>query len=96
VDVFWFLVSMVVLGAIAGALARWIVPGEDPMSIAMTIALGIVGSFVGGFLGWLIFGRDEDEGVLQVSGIFGSVIGAVIVLLIYNYFTGHKRQSTAL
>jgi uncharacterized membrane protein YeaQ/YmgE (transglycosylase-associated protein family) len=96
VDVFWFLVSMVILGALAGALARFIVPGEDPMSIAMTVALGIVGSFVGGFLGWLIFGNDLDEGALQPSGIFGSVIGAVVVLLIYNYFTGHKRTSSAL
>jgi uncharacterized membrane protein YeaQ/YmgE (transglycosylase-associated protein family) len=96
VDVFWFLVSMVILGLLAGALARWIIPGDDPMSIAMTAALGIVGSFVGGFLGWLIFGTDLDEGALQPSGIIGSVIGAVIVLLIYNYFTGHKRTSAAL
>jgi len=95
-DVFWFLVSMVILGAIAGALARWVVPGEDPMSIAMTVALGIVGSFVGGFLGWLIFGKDLSEGALQPSGIFGSVIGAVLVLLVYNLFLGNKRTSTAL
>lgn len=95
-DVFWFLVSMVILGLLAGALARWIIPGEDPMSLMMTAALGIVGSFVGGFLGWLIFGKDLDEGALQASGIIGSVVGAVIVLLIYNYFTGHKRTSAAL
>lgn len=88
-----FLISLLILGLVAGALARWIVPGEDPMSLGMTLILGLVGSFVGGFLGWVLFGKDLDEGALQVSGILGSVLGAVIVLLIYNYVEGHKRAS---
>jgi uncharacterized membrane protein YeaQ/YmgE (transglycosylase-associated protein family) len=88
-----FLISLLLLGLVAGALARWIVPGEDPMSIGWTIVLGLAGSFIGGFLGWLIFDTDLDEGALQASGIIGSVIGAVIVLLIYNYVEGHKRAS---
>ena len=49
----------------------------------MTIVLGIVGSFVGGFLGYLLFHKDSAEGFLQPSGIIGSVIGAVIVLVIW-------------
>jgi uncharacterized membrane protein YeaQ/YmgE (transglycosylase-associated protein family) len=49
----------------------------------MTIVLGIVGSFVGGFLGYLIFHKDAQDGFLQPSGLIGSVIGAVIVLLIW-------------
>jgi uncharacterized membrane protein YeaQ/YmgE (transglycosylase-associated protein family) len=53
------------------------------MSILATIALGIVGSFVGGFLGYLLFGKDASEGLLQPSGIIGSIIGAVIALVIY-------------
>ena len=77
------ILTVIVVGAIAGALARLIVPGRQNMSILATIVLGIVGSFVGGFLGYLLFGKDASEGLLQPSGIIGSIIGAVIALVIY-------------
>ena len=77
------ILTIIVVGAIAGALARLIVPGRQHMSILATIVLGIVGSFVGGFLGYLLFGKDASEGLLQPSGIIGSIIGAVIALVIY-------------
>jgi uncharacterized membrane protein YeaQ/YmgE (transglycosylase-associated protein family) len=75
-------VTVIVVGLIAGALARLLVPGRQSMSVGMTILLGIVGSFVGGFLGFLIFHKDAADGFLQPAGIIGAVIGAVIVLLI--------------
>jgi uncharacterized membrane protein YeaQ/YmgE (transglycosylase-associated protein family) len=77
------IVSILVIGLLAGALARLLVPGRQNISVVMTIVLGVVGSFVGGFLGYLIFGKDSAEGFLQPSGILGSVIGAVVVLLIW-------------
>ena len=77
-----FLLYLLIIGIVAGFLARLLVPGRDSMSIGATILLGIVGSFVGGFLGWVIFGTDLDDGALQASGIIGSVIGAVIALLV--------------
>lgn len=79
-----FIISMLVIGLVAGFLARAIVPGPDPMGIGATIVLGIVGSFVGGFLGALIFHKDADEGWLQPSGLIGAVIGSVIALLIWR------------
>ena len=82
-----FIVAMVIIGAIAGFVARLLVPGRDPMGIGATILLGVVGSFVGGFLGWALFGKDLSEGALQPSGIIGSIVGAVIALLIYNAVT---------
>ena len=79
-----FILTMIVVGLIAGALARLLVPGRDPMGIGATILLGIVGSFVGGFLADVLFRSDaEDLGVHPV-GILGSVIGAIICLLIYR------------
>lgn len=84
----WFILMLILVGLIAGFIARALVPGPDPMSVLGTIVLGIVGSFVGGFLGWLIFGHDFDEGAFQASGLFGSIIGAIIALLIYNAVTG--------
>lgn len=84
------IISLIVIGLIAGALARLLVPGRDPMGIGATILLGIVGSFVGGFIGYLLFHKDASSGAFQPSGIIGSVIGAVIVLLIYRHF-GSRR-----
>jgi uncharacterized membrane protein YeaQ/YmgE (transglycosylase-associated protein family) len=78
------ILSIIVVGLIAGALARLLVPGRQNISILATILLGIVGSFVGGFLGYLLFGRDSSNGFLQPAGLIGSVIGAVIVLLIWS------------
>jgi uncharacterized membrane protein YeaQ/YmgE (transglycosylase-associated protein family) len=88
-----FILSLLGMGLVAGALGRWLVPGEDPMSVLWTIGLGITGSYVGGFLGWLILDHDLDEGPLQISGYVGSVIGAVLVLLVYNYVQGHRASS---
>jgi uncharacterized membrane protein YeaQ/YmgE (transglycosylase-associated protein family) len=82
------IITLIVVGLIAGALARLLVPGKDPMGIGATIVLGIVGSFVGGFLGYLLFHHDKSQGALQPSGIIGSVIGAIIVLLVYRRFAG--------
>ena len=85
-----FLIYLLIIGVVAGFLARLLVPGRDPMSIGATILLGIVGSFVGGFLGWALFGKDLDEGALQPSGVVGSIVGAVIALLVYNAATRRR------
>jgi len=79
-----FLIGLLLIGLIAGFIARALVPGPDPMGIGGTILLGIIGSFVGGFLGYLLFGHDINDGAVQASGVFGSIVGAVIVLLIYR------------
>lgn len=65
-------------GAIAGYLARFLVPGRDPMGCLGTVALGVAGSFVGGTLAVLLFQQDFE---LSASGIIGSVIGAILILL---------------
>ena len=80
------IISLLIIGLIAGAVARLVIPGKQDLSIPMTIAIGIVGSFVGGFLGYLIF--HHDSGFLQPSGIIGSVIGAFIVLPIWTRIGG--------
>ena len=82
--------GLLVIGLIAGFLARALVPGRQSLSVLQTILLGIVGSFVGGFLGRLLFGRGDS--FVQPSSWIGSVIGAVIVLLVYLQL---KRRSHA-
>ncbi len=85
-----FILGLIIVGLIAGALARLLVPGRDPMGIGATILLGIVGSFVGGFLADVLFRSEGEDRGLGPVGIIGSVIGAIIVLLIYNAVT--KRR----
>lgn len=86
-----FILTMLIVGLVAGFLARALVPGRDPMSLGATIVLGVIGSFIGGFLGYLLMGKDLDEGALQPSGLIGSVIGAVIALLVYRRTSHHAR-----
>ncbi|MFY0409479.1 GlsB/YeaQ/YmgE family stress response membrane protein [Solicola sp. PLA-1-18] len=82
------IIGFIIVGLIAGFIARAIVPGNDSMGIIATIILGMVGSFVGGFLGSLIFGGNID---ISASGIIGSIIGAIVALLVYNAVTGRKK-----
>lgn len=72
------------IGLIAGALARLLVPGNDSMGVLGTLVLGLIGSLVGGFLGNVLFDGDFD---VNAAGLVGSVIGAVIALLVYRAMT---------
>lgn len=91
------IVGLIIIGIVAGYLARLLVPGRDDLSFVQTVVLGIVGSFVGGFLGYVLFHKDSSGGFVQPSSWIGSVIGAVIALLIFNAVTGRKghRRSGA-
>ncbi|HEX6062552.1 MAG TPA: GlsB/YeaQ/YmgE family stress response membrane protein [Candidatus Limnocylindria bacterium] len=75
------IIGWIIIGLIAGAIARWIMPGADPMGWLGTIVLGIVGSFVGGFVLNLVTGNGME---LSPSGIIGSILGALIVLFIWR------------
>jgi uncharacterized membrane protein YeaQ/YmgE (transglycosylase-associated protein family) len=88
------IISIIIVGLIAGFVARAVIPGKQDMGILMTIVLGIVGSFVGGFLGFLLFGADPNSGFLQPAGIIGSIIGAIIVLGLYVLFTRRRTSRT--
>lgn len=89
-----FLLYLLVIGIVAGFIARLLVPGPDPMGVLGTILLGIVGSFIGGFLGWALFGTDFDEGALQASGVIGSIIGAILALLVYRMVTNRDGSTS--
>ena len=82
-----FIIGLLIIGLLAGFIARALVPGRDPMGIGGTILLGVAGSFLGGFLARMLFASQETT-----AGLIGSVIGAVILLLIYNAAT--RRRAT--
>lgn len=75
--IFW-----VIFGLIAGALAKWIMPGPDPGGWLMTILIGIAGAFVGGFVGSLI-GLGGVDG-FNIGSFLTAVGGALILLFAYR------------
>ncbi|HSK62390.1 MAG TPA: GlsB/YeaQ/YmgE family stress response membrane protein [Pyrinomonadaceae bacterium] len=83
----WFLI----IGLIAGALARLIMPGRDAMSWLMTMLLGVVGSVIGGLISWAIWGPDTPGTGFRPAGLLLSIIGAIVALWIWRMIS---RRST--
>ena len=77
-----FIIILIVIGFFVGLIARLLVPGRDNIGFIGTTLLGIVGSFVGGFLWELAEYHTIETSHFQAVGIIGSIIGAVVVLLI--------------
>jgi uncharacterized membrane protein YeaQ/YmgE (transglycosylase-associated protein family) len=76
------ILSWLILGLIAGAVAKWIMPGDDPGGLWITILIGVAGAFVGGFIGSLI--GIGAVGGLSVGSILTAVGGAVLLLFVYR------------
>lgn len=87
-----FILYLVIIGLIAGFIARAVIPGKDPMSVFGTMILGIVGSFIGGFIGYVLTHHDSTDGAFQASGIIGSIVGAILALLVYRAVTGRSTH----
>ncbi len=82
------IIVWLIIGLLAGWIARAVVPGSDSMGIGGTLVLGLIGSLVGGFLGNLLVEGQLD---VQPAGIIGSIIGAVVALLIYRSMGARSR-----
>jgi len=77
-----FIITLLIVGFIVGAIARLLMPGRDPIGILGTIVLGVVGSFVGGFLQNLIDYHSLSVHSFHPVGLIGSIIGAWVLLLL--------------
>ena len=78
----------IIIGLIAGALARFIVPGKDPGGVFVSIILGIVGAVVATFLGKALGWYEPG----QSAGLIGATVGAILILLVYHMF---RKKSPA-
>ena len=85
------ILAWIVLGAIAGYLAGFLVRGDEGLGIIGHIVLGIVGALVGGFLAGVLFNTDPIDGALDISSIVTATIGAVIAVVVFNLITGRAR-----
>ena len=80
--------SWIFLGLVAGALAKFIMPGKDPGGIIVTILIGIVGAVLGGFVGSFIgLGKVES---FDIGGIFIATVGSILLLIIYRFVKKSK------
>ncbi len=79
------ILTWIVFGLVIGAIAKFLMPGNDPGGWIVTILLGIAGSFVGGFLASTLMGKQE-----QTAGWIGSIIGAMVLLFIYRLIVGRR------
>jgi uncharacterized membrane protein YeaQ/YmgE (transglycosylase-associated protein family) len=75
------IIGFLLIGLIAGAIARWLMPGPDPMGWVGTIVLGVVGSLVGGTIMALLLGGTLE---LSAAGLIGSILGALVVLFVWR------------
>jgi len=81
------IIAFLIMGLIAGFIARWLMPGPDPMGWLGTMVLGIVGSLVGGTLAGLLLGGTVE---VSAAGLIGSIIGALIVLWAWRQWGGRR------
>lgn len=81
------IIGWIVIGGIAGAIAKMLMPGKDPGGCIITILLGIAGALVAGWLGKMIGWYDTNEG----AGFIAAIVGAFVLLGIYRLIAGRRR-----
>lgn len=93
------LIAYIILGLLAGLIAKALMPGRDPGGAIITILLGIVGSFIGGLLGGMLlgYGGVDEAGDVSRPGFFMrlvlAVVGALIVLAVYRLIKGKSLRT---
>jgi uncharacterized membrane protein YeaQ/YmgE (transglycosylase-associated protein family) len=84
------IIAFIILGLIAGWIAKAILPGDDPGGFIITAIIGIVGAILGGFLAQVLFDADPMDEFFDISSWLTAIIGAIILLLIYRMVAGRR------
>jgi uncharacterized membrane protein YeaQ/YmgE (transglycosylase-associated protein family) len=82
------IIAWIVLGLLAGVIAKAILPGNDPGGVIITAIIGIVGALLGGFLAKSLFGVDSLDNFWDLSTWITAIVGAVLLLLVYRLVAG--------
>ena len=87
------IIVFLIIGLVAGAVAKLLVPGDDPGGVLMTMVLGVVGAILGGFIGTLLTGENTfDNSISDLSTWVSAIGGSVVLLLLYRLFTRGSRR----
>jgi uncharacterized membrane protein YeaQ/YmgE (transglycosylase-associated protein family) len=82
------IIAFIILGLIAGALAKALMPGDDPGGFIVTAIIGVVGALLGGFLAGVLFDADPMDEFFDISTWLTAIVGSILLLLIYRMIIG--------
>jgi uncharacterized membrane protein YeaQ/YmgE (transglycosylase-associated protein family) len=86
------IIAFIILGLLAGAIAKAILPGDDPGGYIVTAIIGVVGALLGGFLGKALFGVDSLDEFFDISTWLTAIVGSIILLLLYRLVAVRSRR----
>lgn len=86
------IIAWILIGLLAGAIAKLLLPGKDPGGIIITMLIGIAGGLLGGWLGKVIFGVDSIDGFFDLSTWIAAIVGSLILLVLYRLVSGDRRS----
>ncbi|WAU86427.1 GlsB/YeaQ/YmgE family stress response membrane protein [Streptomyces sp. Qhu-G9] len=89
------IIAWILIGLLAGLIAKALMPGKDPGGIIITMLIGIAGGLLGGWLGKVLFGVDSIDGFFEISTWIAAIVGSIILLALYRVITGNRRRSHA-
>jgi uncharacterized membrane protein YeaQ/YmgE (transglycosylase-associated protein family) len=84
------IIAFIILGLLAGIIAKAVLPGDDPGGVIITAIIGIVGALLGGFLAGVIFDADPLDEFFDISTWLTAIVGAIVLLLIYRAVAGRR------
>lgn len=88
------IIAFIILGLLAGMIAKALMPGSDPGGFIVTAIIGVVGALLGGFLAGAIFDADPLDEFFDISTWLTAIIGAILVLWIYRLVAGDRGRTT--
>jgi uncharacterized membrane protein YeaQ/YmgE (transglycosylase-associated protein family) len=87
------IIAFIILGLLAGIIAKAILPGEDPGGVIVTIIIGVAGALLGGFLAGVIFDAHPLDEFFDISTWITAIVGSIILLLIYRAVAGRPGSA---
>ena len=88
------ILAFLILGLLAGAIAKALLPGDDPGGIVVTMIIGVVGAILGGFLAGVFFNAEPMDEFFDLSTWLTAIVGSIILLVIYRMVAGRGRRGT--
>jgi uncharacterized membrane protein YeaQ/YmgE (transglycosylase-associated protein family) len=87
------IIAFIILGLLAGIIAKALLPGEDPGGVIVTAIIGIAGALIGGFIAGAIFDADPLDEFFDISTWLTAIIGSIVLLLIYRAIAGRRSPA---
>jgi uncharacterized membrane protein YeaQ/YmgE (transglycosylase-associated protein family) len=88
------IIAFIILGLLAGIIAKAILPGDDPGGLIVTTIIGVVGAILGGFLAGVLFDADPLDEFFDISTWVTAIVGAIVLLVIYRVVVGRRPVTT--